>query len=46
MTKTVIISIDNDFMEFNIDIENNKNEDEIYAYIVNYVLCNINIEVI
>lgn len=46
MTKTVIVSIGADFMEFDIEVESNENEDDIYSHIVDYVLTNIDIEVI
>lgn len=46
MTKTVIVSVGADFMEFDIDVESDENEDDIYGHIVDYVLTNINIEVI
>lgn len=46
MIKTVIVSVGSEFMEFEMEVNSNENEDEIYAHIVDYVLCNINIEVL
>lgn len=49
MTKIVSVSLNNDdfsFFEFEFDVDDNKSEDEIYETIVDYVLSNIQIEII
>lgn len=46
MTRTVVVSIGNEAMEFDMDVESNESEDDVYAHIIDYVLSNIQIEVI
>ena len=46
MERTVRVWIDNDYVEFELDLNDWVDEDELYEAVVNYVYDNISVEIL
>lgn len=46
MDRTVVVSIDGDVLEFEIEQPDDMNDDDFYQVVCDYILSNINIEIL
>ena len=46
MERTIRVWLGNDYTEFEMELNQNMSEDELYEYVVDYVYSNLSIEIL